>query len=434
MAFQCIQSLNYMSSGKDRIFINLDTQIDYELSSEIDLLNNENKDTLMSMEDKAVIQIIPHDIGCKTSSNIEKYNLKRIQNNKTYEIEIGQQNDEVNYLIGLDNKSNKIYPMYDMLDVSIKSASYNKMDNFKKFDNIRSTHSDIYLPQLSSDIVQFIQVNERTYLLTPQSNKAASYMYSQYKYDGSNYYSMKLNDDQAYTTIYKPLTLLSVNGIQISSYQEYFDSDDKSISQIQDKIDDLFEPYIRFKGVGYNTLVGVLHKNSGDVRQLSNYSQFENGNIYGDMYVCKNMYDSQYSMKMSSDHELNNCREYVGMTFNGNHLFLKYIDGTNYIGNTQTLSGKNTLEKQMSDTIPYQKIETFEPITIKNQSESMHKSNFYSIRIFDSGLSEEQIQNNSEEDKKMLNMIKNDITQAVRKIAENIAPINTQLFEVQFQD
>ena len=136
---------------------------------------------------------------------------------------------------------------------------------------------------------------------------------------------------------------------------------------------------------------------------------FDNGNVYADIYTCKNAYDSMYSMNMSSEGRLDNCRDYIGMMTNGNRLYLKYYDNVGYYFNGDQAKKDDTVK------YPYQKVENFEPIQIKNQSEAMHKSNFFSIRISGTGL--ENSAQDSETQIKMDN-IKFDIENAIKKIVE----------------
>lgn len=52
-----------------------------------------------------------------------------------------------------------IYPMYDMVDVHVKSAYKNSKSNLKSFDaKVTSKREDIYLPQLTQDPIGYCQI------------------------------------------------------------------------------------------------------------------------------------------------------------------------------------------------------------------------------------------------------------------------------------
>ena len=153
--------------------------------------------------------------------------------------------------------------------------------------------------------------------------------------EGVEYYTAKIKDNDTKTYLYRPLSDLSA-----SSYGEYFKSADQSISALQAKIDGFFVPYDELKGVEYNHLFGMLH---------SWKSEYGAGNIYGDTYTMKNVYDSGYSMDMASGDELVNAREYDGMCVNGGVLYLKYRDDVMYRKNgsvwTKSVPRERTYQK-----------------------------------------------------------------------------------------
>jgi hypothetical protein len=54
--------------------------------------------------------------------------------------------------MNITTSNNPIYPMYDIIDIHIKSADKSINSNLKKFDaDITGKRDDIYLPQLKSD-------------------------------------------------------------------------------------------------------------------------------------------------------------------------------------------------------------------------------------------------------------------------------------------
>lgn len=74
-----------------------------------------------------------------------------------------------------------------------------------------------------------------------------------------------------------------------------------------------------------------------------------------------------------------------------------------------------------------------EPARVGYQSSAKHKSLYYSIRLNETGLSDDDIKNNRGE-KNELEAIKKDIENSIRDIAMKFAPANTQLFEIQIED
>ena len=59
-----------------------------------------------------------------------------------------------------------------------------------------------------------------------------------------------------------------------------------------------------------------------------------------------------------------------------------------------------------------------------------HKSNIYSIRIFNSGLNEDM--NNTPEQKEVQNKLKEIINETVRTVVKKIAPSSTQLWKIEW--
>ena len=222
---------------------------------------------------------------------------------------------------------------------------------------------------------------------------------------GHEFYTAALRTNDAKTYLYAPVSELSSE-----SYGEYFKSDNQTISALQAKIDGFFAPYEELKGVEYNHLFGMLN---------GWRSRYESGNVYGDTYTMKNMYDATYSMDMRSSDELSRAREYDGMCANSGTLYLKYRDDISYrrsgSGWTKSVPGERT----------FQKMERFQPVKSQDLKNSRHKSNFFSVGIRNTGLDGAESAECA--------AVRQEIENAVRSIALALSPANTQLFEVRFE-
>ena len=86
--------------------------------------------------------------------------------------------------------------------------------------------------------------------------------------------------------------------------------------------------------------------------------------------------------------------------------------------------------------IPFQKVESLK--FTRNESIVRHKSNLFSINLFDTGLETtkdlNECRREGDEEVKIGSVMKTEIQNAIREIVENIAPANTQLFKVFFKE
>ena len=65
-------------------------------------------------------------------------------------------------------------------------------------------------------------------------------------------------------------------------------------------------------------------------------------------------------------------------------------------------------------------------------SETKHKSNLFSIKIYDSGLDASSVEEIKAVDKRIAEQVKRDIFNGVKALADSIAPANTQLFKTYY--
>jgi len=174
------------------------------------------------------------------------------------------------------------------------------------------------------------------------------------------------------------------------------------------------------------------------------------------MMTCKNLYDSQYSMNMPTRQQLSSARTYCGINTCAGQAYVKYWDDVNYnttsaesdyLRSYQTESADSYDNSKYSDVKPYQKIEYLYPNDYS--SDAKHKSNVFSIEILSTGIgqmedeqsaiagdpdADEKDRETAEDRLQKLQVLKRDITAAVRDIVRNVTPANTQLFDVYFND
>ncbi len=65
-------------------------------------------------------------------------------------------------------------------------------------------------------------------------------------------------------------------------------------------------------------------------KRHDNPTKYDNGDIYGSISMCKNMFNALYSMQMPWLSTLSNCRQYCGVLESQSAVALKYYDCTQY--------------------------------------------------------------------------------------------------------
>jgi hypothetical protein len=134
-------------------------------------------------------------------------------------------------------------------------------------------------------------------------------------------------------------------------------------------------------GVEYNHLLALTHRNSQRWSLKENQTEYENGNVYADIFPLKNLYDSTYSTVMDQPNHIKNSREYCGLGQSRDKIYLKYQDDVS-IGVDESGNTVKTVPRDRT----WQKIETMEPASVGYQTTARHKSFYYSIRLNDTGL------------------------------------------------
>lgn len=485
MARYDITSLNYINVGTNRVFFNFDSQINYTLKKDINRLRDEENSTLigftgiekyiiteneeqklLSEDDKTVLieqlfsktgkflgtedlgklatektnllflfeqfyrqqdELVPQNFvtykvmlsndNLEYDREISKFNSNRITLNNTYIGEFSQKDNK-----NIFNISNTQYiPMYNMIDVSIKSS----YDTFYQNLDVDSddTYTNIYTPDLLSNPIQFCQVNYETigntFMLTPTTKydvyKLESSLAPNKKENGLYYndiYSI-YHDMQLAKKKSEILTYIDLSSTECDSYGEYLST------QNVDPIN-MFDPKKSIINTERNYL---LKFPVSDI--ITNY---KSGNVNAEIFPCKNHLNSTYEMELT-DNTLTHGRQYCGINSSGNVVYLKYYDNCNY--NLIKKNSQNGIEvidavNNSDDEVPYQKIESFYKVSFTNKRR--HKSNLFSIRISDLG----DLSEVSNEKDEMLDKVRGDLQSAINDIVNNICPVNTQLFKVYF--
>ena len=236
----------------------------------------------------------------------------------------------------------------------------------------------MYVPQISSQPIQFCKVDSsnKTYMVLEESEKAQDLL-RQVPIDEMDSYRMKLSTMDHVTVAYRERDGESYAG---------------ELSSDPDSLQGIFDGVREIEGIKYTPIISFPMDGID--------SRYEDGNVYGTIYSGKNQYGPTYSMEMGGPDRLSCTRKYVGIISSGDKVYLKYHDMRDGGG------------------VPYQKIEQFVPVNCNDHGKSQHKSQFFSVKVKNTGIG-------SSGDDEILGRIRQDITNAVFKIAENVCPAQT---------
>lgn len=306
-----------------------------------------------------------------------------------------------------NGSSTLIHNLYDIDDVCIKSTIKKSNANDINSENPSDDFVDIYAPSTHEDISYVCKNGTFTYCLTKRKSETPAYKVTnldikreqdQWQSVTDTNYNWRIREQELNTYIYAPL------------------SDDLDLSSH-------FDPKFNLTNIKYNYVFELPQSSA-------TFNNYEYGDVYGDIFNCKNVYNWQYSMDMSSQTYLNATRDYVGMGVCGNKLFMSFYDDLTYSSNdTSDEFNKSMTEGKLNEPLfSYQKLETIDSIN-RFRNNTIHKSNVYSIDIVNTGL---EVLNDEENPvfKKLYDKILLDINNNVRSLAEKVAPANTELFDV----
>lgn len=375
-----------MTAGKDRVFLNVDTFCyDSVLSDEVAVLVTDTSSAIRASDpgDSAIRIDGPQNTKEAISRKIE-YNRSISRKGRTIELE---RNMPGNSLNALSSDGGIVYGAYEIEDVCMKSHQDQVGYGRIKFDPDSYPMQDVYVPQISSQPIQFCAPGSsvKTYMVMEESVKAADVL-GIVQDENTQSYTMEISSVDHVTVAYKERE----DG---KTYAQMVSGD------VGSGIQDLFDDYREIPGVKYATIASFPMEGVA--------SEYLDGNVYCIPYSGKNQYGATYSMEMGGPDELSVQRKYEGILSQGDRIYLKYRD-----------VGSGT---------PYQKVEQFIPVNYNDHGRSNHKSQLFSVRIRNTGIEEV-------EDDEIRERIMTDVTNAVSRIANRVCPAQTQLFDVRFGD
>lgn len=378
-------------------------------------------------------------------STVEMFNSKYSNMHVVYEFEKQKAPNAKTVLE--EDIATTVLPLNDILDVCIKSRFKKSAINSNVPHDIgqprnevtKNKNVDLYLA-LEDYPVDFCQCNNDAYLVTQPTTKTPYFYKSDLEEslragNKTLQHQFNLVRDDIMTYTYKtPMELGESIGQALSTYRAYL-SGDLSRSSYEAMIS-VFSPGIARTNINYNYIIG-FDQNGNSNYQYDNPTKYETGDLYGHFMIGKNMYNSLYSMEMSSSSTLSCCRTYCGIQNSQNKVLLKYYDDMDYVEQAKDGDGNSTMRGQRryaDGEVPYQKVEFLYPTAVTKQNK--HKSNLFSLKLKDTGLDDESVeaarQSGVAIDQELVEKIKCDISNGIRALADTIAPANTQLFKTYF--
>lgn len=313
-------------------------------------------------------------------------------------------------------------PLNDVIDTAVKTYVYKTERQVNPYipgnvgsstsNSTRNERFDIYY-SIDETPVGFTQANNMAYMLTKPSLIDAYYLKTELR---DNLDADICRQEFGYS--------LSANKFETVLYRTNPSGASSIGSNLSgrlitdEQVRDIFRPARVLTGIEYNHFLKM--KQQDDVT-LQTQTDYDDGNIFGMPFTMKNMYNACYTMDMSSDSNINNCREYYGVGTIGGQPYFKYYDNVSYdmTGDTASKSyGKYS----------YQKIELV--YEVAGSTQTKHKSTLFSIKLGETGLAAGVSDN--EKTAKLKENIRNDITNSIRGFVDEICPANTQLFNVYF--
>lgn len=415
-----INSINYIVGGDTEKFLNIDLSSG-QIHKNITLLTDSSYTNLMYDE------------------------LKNTDN--TARLVIGEPTAGV-----MSHEKNIIYALFDFKDVAVKSDFYTKdytavfgpILNSNPIGFAQGTNSNVYgassTEKINSSIIAKTNLNDtRADRLAGLSNS----LFWQYKLEtpgNLTYFGEYLNNYIIYSDEEKDEDG-NPKPVPPGSLYRYI----SSFSDKETGVAAVLTPKYQDENVQKNFIYQIFASNRKSNRYK--WNEFNSGNVFGNVLGAKNFYDAKYSTDVSestSGKTTFPTREYLKIGTTGGKPFLTYNTDTPWLENgTKDGPGDLTTKTEDTSTGPspgrkprYDHIETIDSIN-RFLNRANHKSNMYSIRL-NLGLkamADENVKADSDESKrdlvaKLLNNVKLDIQNNVRKIAEELAPAHTQLFKV----
>ena len=407
---------------------------EHQTSIDIDTYNDQISAT-GGLSGSSAIQLTPEFwiLSAKSDDEIDEFNEKLSSIRVIYEFELCSMANTKPLLSALGSNS-QFLPLNDLLDLCIKSLFKKSVANYAIPGNLmlkqnQMTHSknvDQYFV-FEDNPISFCQFQNDAFAIsqpmTSQPYRMKSNLQDQVQSGQMNEaHQFQLVQDDIETVLYH-----DVDYYNTETYADYLREERSNIEQ--QSILDMFTPARSIKGIDYNYIVQIEQNVNPNI-QFDNPTIYDNGDVFGFFTVGKNMYNALYSMEMSNSNEMQNCREYAGIQDMGDKLMLKYYDSCDYEIDDSSHARLLSTSSSSSNLYPYQKIETFAPNEFSYAT--MHKSNLFSIKISNTGLDDESLRTCSDQQKHIAEMMKKSISNAMKQLANSIAPANTQLFATYF--
>ena len=448
----------------DYIYRNRDTPLAQE-GSRTALVLNEQQPRFVET-DSGSRKYVRLYLSCCTETMLQKikdFNGNRAAANMTYLLE-NTPNDR-NGLSGDNGVA--LRGAYDLQDVSVKRLGRFEFENnavLGKAIQYRGSgraavHHDVYAAPLAGPPIGFCQAASQTdfendAVVVTQGTTGAPLIMRTDIEGHRRYDDMRAHYD---------VELAQMDG-GAYTYKPYYDSaetteEDARASIAPDAValsaysdDDVARPVRSYQGV-YRSYVLDLPLDQRFPRNDVE-APYSAGEIYyRRMLTTKSLYDSQYSTRMDSVSCVQRARTYCGVGTCAGKPYLKYWDGDEYTAPfTDPAGGVAVLPTERGNAVsrgtglrPYQKIEYMYPTD--HMQAARHKSNVFSVEILATGISDAEkkaeaaLGSASSEERQeaalrleKLGRLKRDIEAAVKEIARNVTPANTQLFGVYFND
>lgn len=174
---------------------------------------------------------------------------------------------------------------------------------------------DVYSAGMDSDPVGFCQTSQGSFVLTQPTAQAPSQLQTNFGGERA----------KAYDTAYYEYQISS--GL-VPTYLYGTSAEQQALMAAGAPAEQLFEPSANMTGIEYSYVLEMDH---------SRQTQYDSGDVPGQIYITKNMYDPVYSMDMAGRTSIRGCRQYVGIGSGRGDLskqqpYLKFMDCLSYSG------------------------------------------------------------------------------------------------------
>ena len=463
MAKYNITDLNYIAVGANKCFINMDTQLGYQIYDYIHLLCAENQTSgYETTDDKrnGNLSVLSVDIGteqgegyCQYTDYIQKADDEVLSKEKYYEQIV--LNEKQPTFVETDPTSKKYIRLYlSCCTIEMK----NKIDEFNRtrehinctyIADIRNSKNDknnltvvnedssnVYQAKCKNlyDIVdvtlQTIHVHEtknlflhdtdhRHEMYLPQLTKqpvgfCQTQTDNEYFNDaimlthGMNSEVQMLKTSFAEDrrkfedTLYN--TSIQHGRMRAYTYRTYDEWSETNFNQ------DKFIPRRDYVGIAKPYIVDMPVESTRFESKCTDVNDYSTGEMYfSRLHVGKSMYDALYSVNMTSLSQMSCARQYCGIETCAGRPYLKFYDNINYNAQTDVTDNKDiteilTLSANSSGNSKYDHMTVpYQKIEYLYPADynysELHKANAYNVTILNTGIDKVESQIEEAEDK-----------------------------------